>query len=61
MPSVEWKEAKAEALKREQEVGKFCSLPDVYFAVQKGAELGRGCRAVFHLPTDTSAIVYVPE
>ena len=58
---VEWKEAKADVLKRKREVGQFGCLQDVYFVVQKGAEVGIEKKAVFHLAPNTSAIVYVPE
>ncbi|MGB0383382.1 MAG: hypothetical protein ACPGWR_01040 [Ardenticatenaceae bacterium] len=58
---VDWQEGAAEALSASEAQGKFGSLQDVYFAVQKGAELGLAKAAVFPLPPDASSIVYVPE
>ena len=61
MPGVEWAEGVAEALSQDEAQGKFGSLLDVYFAVQKGAELGPKKSAVFHLPPDSSSVVYLPK
>lgn len=60
-PGIEWREGAAEALSRKKERGQFGSLQDVYFAIQKGAELGLGTSAVFHFPPNHSSIVYVPK
>ena len=58
---LEWAEGRARAIDTGVPQGQFGSLEDVYFVVQKGAEIGTGRHQTYELPAGHSCIVYMPD
>lgn len=58
---LEWTEGRARAIDTGTPQGQFGSLEDVYFAVQKGAEIGTGQHQTSPLPPEHSCIIHMPD
>ncbi|MDZ8055684.1 MAG: DUF4157 domain-containing protein [Aulosira sp. ZfuVER01] len=58
---LDWTEGPSRAIDTGNPQGKFGSLEDVHFAVEKGADLGAGSEGFFNLPDGHSSIVYMPD